>query len=264
MEKENNYGIIVVIIIVLFLFFLSTFIYYKINIEKKEDNKTVDLESEKEELVVDDSVYSLMNTIVGGKYEEGFNNAIDKRYNYDFNEVESKKVSNFDNDMLSSIIYYYALNNGYLKQSNNTYTISEDNVKKIYLKIFGSNLEYKVIKENTTCPTLTYDSNKKIYTYNTDCGTNTDITKYNKIIDVDEDDDALKVTEEVAYYTSELEKDNVFITYQDAINKTNSIGTISESTEVQIQNLKDYISKYRYTFKKENDKYYLYSVERTR
>ena len=44
-------------------------------------------------------------------------------------------------------------------------------------------------------------------------------------------------------------EDNVFVTYIDAVNKKNSIGTISESTEVQMNNLKDSLSRYKYTFK---------------
>lgn len=264
MEQEKNHGIFVFILVLFFLLFVGFLCYHKFYVEKKDDKKIVNLEDPKkeEDLIVDSHIYELMGKAIGGKYEEGFINVMDNRYNYDFDTIGKKKVTQFDTDLLSSLVYDYAYNNHLLKQDKNVYALTEENVKKIYSTIFGPYLSYKRIKQSTMCPTLSFDSSKKVYTYRTDCKETTDITKYNKITSVDENKDTIIVRERMAYYSSGLLENNVFSTYLDAINKKNSVGTIAESTEVQIENIKDFLSEYKYTFKKVEDTFYLYSVER--
>ncbi len=266
MNKEKNYGIFVFIFVLLLLIWVGIFCYYKFYVVKKDDKKIVDLDDSlnEEQLSIDSNIYQLMNMATGENYEDGFSNALDNKMQYDLEEKQSMKVSTFDTDTISLLIYNYALNNNYLKQNKKNYFLSEENAKKIYNKTFGPYLEYKVIKKSTMCPTLSFDSNKKMYTYKNDCKNTTDISRYNKIIDVKEEETKIVVIEQVGYYASEILENNVFKTYKDAINKTNSIGTISESTEVQISNLKDSLSKYKYTFKKWNDQYYFYCIERVR
>lgn len=266
MDKEKNHGIFVFIIVIILLIGISVFCYYKFYLEKKDDKKTVELNEtvNNEQVNIDSNIYNLMSNAVGGNYEDGFSNAIDHKMQYDFDLKQIKKVSDFDNNTISLLVYNFALNYEYLKKDNNNFSLSEENAKIIYNKIFGPYIEYKVIKESTMCPTLSFDSNKRIYHYKNDCKNTTNISRYNKIIDVKEEENKIVVTEQVAYYTSEMLEDNVFVTYIDAVNKKNSIGTISESTEVQMNNLKNSLSRYKYTFKKWNNQYYFYSIERVK
>lgn len=264
MHKEGNHGILIFIAAVLFLIGISIFCYVKFYVEKKQDQELVDLNapSSNNSLTVESYIYDLMNLAIGGQYQDGFSNAMDNKMQYDFTSNQIVETASFDQDTLSSLIYYYAFNNQYLKKEDNAYILSEKNAQKIYSKIFGPYLEYKEIKESTMCPTLSFNQNKKEYTFRGKCQNTTDISRYNKIIDVKEQEDTIVVTEQVGYYFSGWLENNVFKTYTDAINKTNSIGTISESTEVQINNLKDDLSQYQYTFKRAEDQYYFYSIER--
>lgn len=264
MNKEKNHGIFVFVLMIVFFVGISIFCYYKFYLEKKDDKQLVNLDSSlnNEQINVDSNIYKLMSSATGGNYEDGFSNALDNKMGYDFDTNQSKKVSDLDTNAISLLVYNYALNNNYLNHNKNSDSLSEENVKKIYNRIFGPYLEYQVIKKSNMCPTLSFDNSKKIYNYKKDCKNKTDISRYNKIIAVEEEENKIVVTEQIGYYTSAILENNVFITYKDAVNKTNSIGTIVESTEIQMTNLKKSLSRYKYTFKKWNNQYYFYSIER--
>lgn len=264
MHKEGNHGILIFIAAILFLIGIFIFCYVKLYVERKQDQEIVDLDvpSSNDSFQVESSIYDLMHLAIGGEYQDGFSNAIDQKVQYDFKTNQIVKASQFDSDTLALLLYHYAFNNQYLKKEKNSSILSEKNARKIYQRIFGPYFEYKTITESTMCPTLSFDQNKNEYRFQGNCQNTTDISRYNKIISVSEQKDTIVVDEQVGYYFSGLLENNVFKTYTDAVNKSNSIGTISESTEVQMNNLRDDLSQYRYTFKRVEDQYYFYSIER--
>ena len=264
MHKEGNHGILIFIAAILFLIGIFIFCYVKLYVERKQDQEIVDLDvpSSNDAFQVESSIYDLMHLAIGGEYQDGFSNAIDQKVQYDFKTNQIVKASQFDSDTLALLLYHYAFNNQYLKKEKNSSILSEKNARKIYQRIFGPYFEYKTITESTMCPTLSFDQNKNEYRFQGNCQNTTDISRYNKIISVSEQKDTIVVDEQVGYYFSGLLENNVFKTYTDAVNKSNSIGTISESTEVQMNNLRDDLSQYRYTFKRVEDQYYFYSIER--
>ena len=263
MDKEKNYGIIVVIILSIVLLVSGIFIFIKSN--NKNNNKEVKLSNQNNQENINKEAYEYMELALGGTYVDGFNNAIDNLMMYNLEENQRIKVAEFNDNTLSELVYHYASNNNYLKTSNNKQKdkyLEEDDAIEIYNKIFGSYVIYEKITKSDMCPNFSYDKAKRRYIYSNNCGLNTNVTKYSKIISSEKKDNTLSVIEEVAYYRSDLVENNIFDNYTDAINNSNSVGTISSSTEVEMQNLKNDISKYKFIFKKWNDKYYFYSIER--
>lgn len=264
MNKENNKGIFIFLITLLCFFSFLGFFLFKIYRDKKDAREFVDLEEKTEQnLSVDKNIYTLMSLTTGGVYEEGFSNASQKVI-YDFEEKEDKKVSELKEEVIAFLVYQYATNHSELKKTKEKEVyLTETSAKKIYSTLFGDNFSYQRIEKADICPSVSFDKSKKRYLYKMDCGMSTEITFYSKIVNTKKKEGLLYIEELVGYYASALIDNNVFSTYKDAINKENSIGTIHESTEVQMKSLKDSLARYRYTFKEDEDhRYYFYSVKR--
>ena len=249
MEKDKNKGIYVFLITI--LCFFSTFLFFLIKMHKDNEDakKIVSLEEQEESSsIVDRNAYTLMSFTTGGKYEEGFSNASHKMV-YDFEVDEEKKVSDLKEESIAFLTYQYASNHGKIKKTKQKELyLTEKDAKEIHSTLFGREFSYQEIEAVTMCPKVTLDKTKKRYIYQMDCGMSTDVTLYSKILNTKKQGNLFYIEELVGYYVSAFLDNNVFSTYKDAINKENSIGTISESTEVQIKGLQNSLAKYRYTF----------------
>lgn len=265
MEKDKNHGIIIFAITILLFISIIVFVCVKIHLDKKDEKELVDLEDEKQysDIVIDERAYALMELVSGESYEEGFSNATNK-IAYDLEKGTEQNISDFKDEEIAFLMYQYAKNHNYIKKINKKeFYLTEKNAKEIHEFLFGSNLEYKRLENVQMCPSVSYDTSKNRYIYNIDCGMSTNISLYSKIINTRKNKNTFYIEEMIGYYASTLVENNIFLTYKDAINQENSIGTISESTEIQIKSLKNSLARYQFVFKEEGDNHYsFYSVKR--
>lgn len=154
------------------------------------------------------------------------------------------------------------------------YFLYEDTLKNIYEGTFGPNTYNHVNQITDGCLTLTYDSADSRFSYAgiSGCGGTSTFSVFEKIISATRYSDRIEIVSAAVYLDG---MDNQM--YKD-YNKTTSLGellvdenivtnkTERENTYNQyIENNKDNLEQYTYTFTRNDDNfYYLTSVERTK
>ena len=156
-----------------------------------------------------------------------------------------------------------------------TYYLDEDTLKDIYERTFGPNTYHQVNQiTDGLCMTLTYDAANKRYSYigETGCGGTTAFIVHEKIISAMKYNDRIEIVSATVYLDGMSQQ-----MYKD-YNKTTSLGellinenTTNNSEEREntynkyIEDNKDKLEQYTYTYTLNEDGfYYLTSVERTK
>lgn len=221
----------------------------KQNVEdKKESGKTVTVTDEMEKLL--DSV----SIPIYSSYES---------YYYTNDKIT---VDDMDNQVKLLI----GVNN-YLSNKNDgefLTSMTKDKMKKELEKIFGQNVNYT--DENISAGacygfTSTYDNG--IYTFNGGCG-GLFIPYYEKqITKAIEYDDKLELFVQAIYVNYDTDEydgnnDSTFKYVLFDADKKTKIDTISGDNQPNVSNYKDQLSTYKFTFNKDNNNYYFYSVEK--
>lgn len=146
-------------------------------------------------------------------------------------------------------------------------SISEDKIKNVLVSYFGNDLEFKnenILDLNTQEIIAKYYPKKKKYTY-TDVtldypDTSLTLLSYG---DYKEEKNTFEVYRQYLFADASY---NIYSTYQDYINKTNSLGVYDVSTtngvltSSIVNNYIDILPVVTYSFKKEQNRYVLVSI----
>ena len=146
-------------------------------------------------------------------------------------------------------------------------SISEDKIKNVLVSYFGNDLEFKnenILDLNTQEIIAKYYPKKKKYTY-TDVtldypDTSLTLLSYG---DYKEEKNTFEVYRQYLFVDASY---NIYSTYQDYINKTNSLGVYDVSTtngvltSSIVNNYIDILPVVTYSFKKEQNRYVLVSI----
>ncbi len=256
----NNILLIVVLILLIYILFLTGAIKITTKNVKVESDKVKDTNTKVKLETNDDEVQTLYKSVeLGRKYE-----ALRHYYFYSEDEVYAKYMD-------SAFIKEMALSKLTI---DNTAKIDASILEAGYKNIVGSNSTYRNRSFETICSYVKYDPDSNTYTVNKNdtCDTtNKDGYQFfDKITSAYKYNDRIEINARVGYAEEEKEKvsDGVYSSTGKTIIKKDmdsatSIGTFSESLD-EIKKLVDYskLTRYKYTFKLENTRYYFYKVER--
>lgn len=148
---------------------------------------------------------------------------------------------------------YQVLEESNIQTENNVITISNENLKEAYKKVFGSIANYKESNFSNDCIQFFYDSiNDNYMAINTICEeSNTEFKEY--IDNIYEEDNNIIIETIIGVYN----KDNNTLL---KINGTEVSDSFNE--EFSIEDYKELLDKYKYTFKNIDGEYYFNSIEK--
>ncbi len=146
---------------------------------------------------------------------------------------------------------YQLLSKDKINISNSVITINENDIKDAYKKIFGSLDKYSAKNFNEDCIQFIYNENSKTYlAIDTECQ-NKVTEKVEKIENIYEEDNNIVIETIVGVY----DKENNSL--------TNINGDIvSDNFSNNIDEYKESLDSYKYTFIKEDENYYLEKIEK--
>ncbi len=258
----NNILLIVVLFLLIYILFVTDVIKVtpKSSINSNINQEELEEAEEKNELeVTDNIVTSLYKSVeLGRSYK-----ALRHYYFYSYDKLFVKYMD-------EAFIKEMALSRLTLTDSN---SIDANILESQYKNIVGNNTTYKNRTFQTQCSTFRYDSSLNVYNINTNssCSTTKDenYDYFDKIISAYKYSDRIEIITRVGYYEEEKElvSDGVYqstgkIVVKKDMDTDQVIGTFTESLD-QVKKIIDYskLSKYKYTFRLDNNKYYFYSVE---
>ena len=234
----------------------------KYNAPVVEEIKEVeDIIKTKEELnVTDDLVVNLINNLTNITNYSG-NDFFGYLYQKDMYEL--KDLSN--QFKLNVAMAYLIDDNDYDYEDvyNNKTTISISQIEEYAKKIFGENvsLNYEDIKGSCEAWWWTYDKTNQLYKNpSTGCGGAFLPQYYKKTTKAIKYDDKIEIIEKVAY-SEYTDTDIPIKTIYTSMNKNQELIKLENNEDFNINNYLDKLDSYKYTFKKEGDNYYFYSVE---
>ena len=148
---------------------------------------------------------------------------------------------------------YQLLTESDKKLDNNVITISNASLKEAYKRIFGSTINYKESNFNNNCLTFIYDSVSDNYmAINTTCEeSNTKLLE--SISNIYEQDNNVVIETVVGIYNKDTNK-------LSKVDGTEVLDTFNE--EINLQEYKNMLDNYKYTFKNIDNNYYFDSIER--
>lgn len=251
--KDKNKLIIYVVVATLLIISVGTLVIT--NKEKRGEWVTLEEENKKEVLTGTD-YYSIMN------YQK-LNTLPDEYYGYFYknNKVEAKDIDN-------KVKLYMAIRKVAEEQKlgdiEKEIKIKESDIAKAIKEIFGNKIEYKNESLNGNACSYTnfkYDKKSKTYIQEPgDCTDDSTDTILDEVISTTEENNIVKVQEKVGFvetsYNLETKKLSYNI-YKD-VDKKEKVATVDSYS---IDSCKDSLNTYQYTFKKDNNHYYLESIE---
>ena len=244
--RKRNFIIIILFLLAIFegyVIFNNNYIiklkYDNVELEKEETAKEDKVEetNKETEIVKDDNWY-----------KENYSYLLDNiklsnvYYLYEKNYKESDIKDNVRLDMAYSILKD-------VSNDNNVITISEEDIKDSYKKIFGSTDNYKATNFNNNCISFIYNEDSKNYmAINTTCE---NIVKKEEVITkIYEENNKIIIETKVGFYDSKNLTD---------VDKN----IIKENfDEKNIDKYLDKLSSYKYTFKDNNGIYSFYKIEK--
>ena len=286
MEKKKNKGLIV--FIVLLIICIMGLVFYilvdkdiiKLNNntvenEQVEKNNSKDDNKEKDTRVKLDPENSNIKYLFNNAHRMsiGPEAKIYRDGGYKVSEISEEDKMTLLGRQWYPLVEHYST--GTSPNLTTTYYLDEDTLKDIYEKTFGPNTYHQVNQiTDGICMTLTYDATNKRYSYigETGCGGATVFSVHEKIISATKYNDRIEIVSAVVYLdgmSNQMYKD---------YNKTTSLGEllINENTtnnsekrentyNKYIEDNKDKLEQYTYTYTLNEDGfYYLTSVERTK
>ena len=185
------------------------------------------------------------------------------------NHLESYFISKIPIDNINKLSNQEKLNFA-LSCLNNEgkLSISEDEIKNVLVSYFGNDFKFKnenILNLNTQEIIAKYYPKKKKYTY-TDVTLNYPDTSLTLLSygDYKEEKNTFEVYRQYLFVDASY---NIYSTYQDYINKTNSLGVYDVSTtngvliSSIVNNYIDILPVVTYSFKKEQNRYVLVSIK---
>ena len=252
MKKEKKLIIIIVVVILAFIVIaiISYNSYAKKNNNTESNNKPKEAEkvflTEKQRL----DIYKKVMVINLNKGQFNYDEIIPSQA-FSYNQSMVKELNSNSITETSKIYTALMFSKNYFEPIKITYEemsdenkkvmdqnynfqqqISEENVRKLYKKIFGKELKTvnPQLDYTSTCPGYTYDSNNKVYLSHFNCGGSSNIN--------------------INYYINRIELDN---------NMAYAYLSVDYSgvNAIDASNYKNF-KEYKITFKKANDNLYYY------
>lgn len=249
MKNKRNMIILIVAFCILAIVVGSLVIINKEKRKEKSEESTNSLESNQ----VDKSIINYLKL-----------SSLPEEYFGYFYQEDKYNNSSIDNN----IKIYMAIRKVLSNQKDINYSkkieIKEADVTDALKELFGSDVTYKHESlEGNTCSytNFKYNKSKKMYIQEPDgCFESNTDTILSEIIDKKTTDKKIEIYEKIGYVEISYNTQNKKISYNiyKDIAKKNKIATIDEYS---ISSVKDSLSTYKYTFIKENNNYYLNSVE---
>ncbi len=256
----NNILLIVILVLLVYILFATGIIKINTNNKVNKNEETENIEEKTKIKTTDPIINSLYKSIeLGRSYS-----ALRHYYFYSYDKLFVKYMDD-------AFIKEMALSK--LTLQNDT-SINANILESQFHSIVGNNTIYKNRTFQTQCSTLKYDMTHNIY--NIIKNPNCSITKeengdyFDKIMEAYKYSDRIEIITRVGYIEEEKELvgEGVYQSTGKTIVKkemdsSEIIGTYTESLD-QIKKIIDYqkLSKYKYTFRLDSNKYYFYSVEK--
>jgi len=249
MKNKKNIIIIVIAMCILVIVVGSLVVINKEKRKEKNEEPTNSLQSN----TVDETVINYLKL-----------NSLPEEYFGYFYKSDRYTNSNIDNNIKIYMAIRKVLSNKKDINYSEKIEIKEKDVTNALKVLFGSNVTYKheSLKGNTCSYTnFKYDKAKKMYVQEPDdcLESNTD-TLLAEIIDKKTTDKQVEIYEKVGYVeiSYNLEQKKLSYNIYSDVAKKNKVTTVDEYS---ISTVKDSLNTYKYTFTKENNNYYLSSVE---
>ena len=251
--KDKNKLVTYVVLATLLIIVVGTLVIT--NKEKRGELGNLE-EENKEEVLTGIDYYSIMN------YQK-LNTLPDKYYGY-FYKINKVEAKNIDNKIKLYMAIRKVVADQKLGDVEKEIKIKESDIKKAIKEIFGNNVVYKNESLSGNACSYTnfqYDKSSKTYIQKpSDCTDNRTDTILDEIISTTEENNIVKVQEKVGFvetsYNLETKKLSYNI-YKD-IEKKEKVATVDNYS---IDSCKELLNTYQYTFKKDNNHYYLESTE---
>lgn len=257
----NHIIIIAVIVVLIYILFATGII--KITSKNTSPSKKDEIpeQVEKTKLKTTDNTVTTLykNVELGRSY-----NALRHYYFYSYDSLYVKYMDD-------AFIKEMALSKLTLLDST---TVDASILEKQYKNIVGNNIVYNNRTFQTQCSTLKYNATLNNYTIikNTSCDTTKpdNYEYFDKIEEAYKYNDRIEIITRVGYAEDEKElvSEGVYqstgkIIIKKDMDTQEKIGVFSESLD-QIKKSIDYtkLTKYKYTFRLNNAKYYFYSIEK--
>lgn len=252
----KNKKVILLIIAFIILAIIVGVLVIKNNEEHNEPNETPSTESN--DLATTPDYYSIINYLkLNGLPDEYFG------YLYQNEKISQTEIDN-------QVKIYMAIRKVLTEAKTTDYTkkieIKESEVTSALKQLFGQNVTFKheSLTGNTCSYTkFEYDEDKKLYIQNPedldDCNYSND-TILSKITEEKTLADSIEIYEKVAYVVNSYNfetKQAIYNIYTDMTKQTK----IASANEYSIDNYLEQLNTYKYTFEKDNNNYYLKSVE---
>lgn len=252
--KDNKKIVIYIVIAILLIIVVGALII--VNKEKNEEWTTLEEDNSQVEDLEGIDYYSIMNYLK-------LNTLPDEYYGY-FYKINNIETKDIDNKVKLYMAIRKVVADQKLGDIEKEIQIKESDIAKALKEIFGDKVEYKneSLSGNTCSYTdFKYDKASKMYVQKpSDCiETRTD-TVLDEITSTTEVNNTVKVQEKVGFietsYNLETKK-LAYNIYKD-IEKKEKVATVDNYS---IDSCKELLNTYQYTFKKDNNHYYLESVE---
>lgn len=275
MEKKKNKGLIclVVILIVLVLGLSGYIVFDKVFSSEKQDKDTtnkktesaINKEAEPETLSIEDEIVEKLmeapHYFIGDDYLDTYYDGV--LYDQDYNvENIPDKIKILMGITASGI---KIVDNKDI-QANQKIVLKASKVREQVESIFGKNVKYTdqdVDNYGINKGIFKYDQKNDEYYYIVTTGSIFFTPKYKTlIVDAKKYDDRIEITEKVARLEYDVQPSGDYkINILKKKNDTDLIDTIKEEDNFSFDNYKNKLNSYKYTFNKDGNNYYFYSVE---
>lgn len=184
-----------------------------------------------------------------GYYISNYGHLVDSFYVSNLELLKgSYNVSNIDiADKLAMV--YPKIAEEEIKKEGIIYSVDSETLKKNYNAVFGENGGYRGANFNSNGLNYAYQESTKTYIA-IENNSNNNMSVKNVIINASSDGDILKFT----CYVALIKNNNIY----NVFNVNEALGIYEN--DASVSQYKDSLSLVEYTFKKEKDNYYLYSI----
>jgi len=273
MNSENKRYLLIIIFLIIGVFIFS-YLNYDVYFNDKNQENSKDKEQERLEQLINGSSDNVEELIDEKKVEEDLVNIIESEL-YILDDISNiKDISNADK---LSLAYFLYEKNEEDNIKSYDQSFSKDLLEKYYKNSSLGDLD--ITYDNITCYKATdldkhilWNYKDGVYTYNQNHGghgyaTSIALAYHVSSLEIDKD----KYIISLKYIWSDVlegfSSTNVYGSYQDAFNKTNSLGEVSSDEDIEdasfqfLDNnyidIKDKLDTYIYTFSKKDDNYKL-------
>ncbi len=268
MENKSNKGLIgLVIVLIIMVLGLGGYIAYDKVLSAEKDNKQVEninkeqKEEKYEEISVDDETVTKLiknltaDTIDGNK----------AGYFYEKDKMLNTEVSN----QMKLYLAIQMIQGDVDDMEKNLSKVTPKNISSAVKEIFGPDATYTDETLNDACRGMKYNSKTKTYSANYGCGSMLTPHYDGLIIEAKKYDERLEIEQKVMLTTYDIIDDDTFKVNISNLNEIiDSITLKSDEDEPETKDLlnkyKSKLNTYKYTFNKNGDNYYFYSVERVK